>query len=148
MPKKLRSSMATKEQQASTSRGVEESKTSTTTTTASAQDSYDYGDPSAFDVLSLAFAYLSAKDLRNCRSVCKTWLEVADRTAAYRQARFEWESVFARLRPSYIQHLFKSDPEPLDAYVHAFVRNEKDGGLLTCFREHFEASAFFFSFIG
>ena len=86
----------------------------------------DLGDPSSFDVLSLVFAYLPARDLRNCRSVCKTWHEVADRTISFRPTRFEWESVFARLKPKFIHHLFRSDPEPLDAYVHAFVRNEKD----------------------
>jgi hypothetical protein len=66
-----------------------ETSTSEGTDEATTQDLYGFGAPSSFDLLATIFRYLSAKDLSSCRSVCRTWLEASDHTAAVRPA-FEW----------------------------------------------------------
>jgi hypothetical protein len=56
---------------------------------ATAQSSVGFGDPTFFDVLAVISQRLSARDLKKCRSVCKTWLEVADHAAAVRPPSFQ-----------------------------------------------------------
>jgi hypothetical protein len=74
--------MASRKESSSTTPGTDEATTRQDTNGVIALYSYD--------VLSELFKRLPARDLQNCRSVCKTWLEAADDTARVRPACFEW----------------------------------------------------------